>query len=162
VQRVIGCVVYPAAELLSPGSSNTSRVIGFPLASRMARKRAQRPPFGVLHKGGLQAPVLSDIPCGDLAEALGQFDVHPISALSRRRSPASVSIAQPRHCGGDDDGGAVVAGKLGITFRVVSREANCGAERVGHHKTSMLQGCRGRAHARNRRAAGFGGGTGPN
>ena len=32
-----------------------------------------------------------------------------------------------------------VAGKLGITFRVPLEKRIAGAERVGHHKTSMLQ-----------------------
>jgi 2-dehydropantoate 2-reductase len=32
-----------------------------------------------------------------------------------------------------------VAGKLGITFRVSLEQRIAGAEKVGHHKTSMLQ-----------------------
>ena len=32
-----------------------------------------------------------------------------------------------------------IAGKLGITFRVPIEKRIAGAERVGHHKTSMLQ-----------------------
>ena len=32
-----------------------------------------------------------------------------------------------------------IAGKLGVTFRVPIEKRIAGAERVGHHKTSMLQ-----------------------
>ena len=32
-----------------------------------------------------------------------------------------------------------IAGKLGVTFRVSIDKRIAGAERVGHHKTSMLQ-----------------------
>jgi 2-dehydropantoate 2-reductase len=32
-----------------------------------------------------------------------------------------------------------IAGKLGVTFRVPLEKRIAGAERVGHHKTSMLQ-----------------------
>ena len=43
-----------------------------------------------------------------------------------------------------------VAGKLGITFRVPIEKRIAGAEKVGPHKTSMLQERRGRPRDRAR------------
>ncbi len=70
----------------------------------------------------------------------GNLTFNPISALSRAtlasicQYPPSRAIAAAMMTEAE-----IVAKKLGITFRVPLEKRINGAERVGHHKTSMLQ-----------------------
>jgi 2-dehydropantoate 2-reductase len=91
-------------------------------------------------KSGLQAPVLSDIRAEIWLKLWGNLTFNPISALSRAtlasicQYPPSRAVAAAMMSEAQ-----AVANKLGITFRVSLEKRIAGAERVGHHKTSMLQ-----------------------
>lgn len=140
-ERVIGCVVYPAAELLAPGVIKHVEGKRFPLgepdgstSGRVTRLAA------CFESGGLQAPVLQDIRAEIWLKLWGNLTFNPISALSRAtlaaicQYPLSRSLAQAMMAEAQ-----AVANKLGIAFRVPIEKRIAGAERVGHHKTSMLQ-----------------------
>jgi len=140
-ERVIGCVVYPAAELVAPGVVKHVEGNRFPLgepdgttSDRVTRMAA------IFAKGGMQAPVLSDIRSEIWLKLWGNLTFNPISALSRAtlasicRYPLSRALAQAMMTEAQE-----VANKLQITFRVPLEKRIAGAERVGHHKTSMLQ-----------------------
>jgi 2-dehydropantoate 2-reductase len=140
-ERVIGCVVYPAAELVSPGVvrhvEGNRFPIGEPNGADSARvSRVARCFVG----GGLQAPVLNDIRAEIWLKLWGNLTFNPISALSRAtlagicQYPPSraVAVSMMREA-------EVVANKLGVKFRVPLERRIAGAEKVGHHKTSMLQ-----------------------
>ncbi len=140
-ERVIGCVVYPATELVSPGVVKHVEGNRFPVgepdgtaSDRVARLSA------CFVRGGLQAPVLSDIRAEIWLKLWGNLTFNPISALSRAtlagicQYPPSRSLAHTMMSEAQE-----IAGKLGITFRVPIEKRIAGAERVGHHKTSMLQ-----------------------
>jgi 2-dehydropantoate 2-reductase len=140
-ERVIGCVVYPAAELLSPGVIKHVEGNRFPVgepdgtnSSRVARVSE------CFIRGGLQAPVLSDIRAEIWLKLWGNLTFNPISALSRAtladicQYPPSRAVAAAMMAEAE-----IIAKKLGITFRVSLEKRIAGAERVGHHKTSMLQ-----------------------
>jgi 2-dehydropantoate 2-reductase len=140
-ERVIGCVVYPAAELVSPGVVKHVEGNRFPvgepdgtISERVTRLSE------CFVRGGLQAPVLSDIRAEIWLKLWGNLTFNPISALSRAtlagicQYPPSRAIAAAMMTEAQS-----VAGKLGITFRVSLEKRIAGAERVGHHKTSMLQ-----------------------
>jgi 2-dehydropantoate 2-reductase len=140
-ERVIGCVVYPAAELVSPGVVQHIEGNRFPLgepdgstSERVTRVSAS------FNAAGLQAPVLSDIRSEIWLKLWGNLTFNPISALSRAtlasicQYPPSRELAVAMMTEAQ-----TVAGKLGITFRVPLEKRIAGAERVGHHKTSMLQ-----------------------
>jgi 2-dehydropantoate 2-reductase len=140
-ERVIGCVVYPAAELLSPGVikhvEGNRFPVGEPDGKSTARVMRVAECFVV---GGLQAPVLSDIRAEIWLKLWGNLTFNPISALSRAtladicQFPPSRAVAAAMMAEAE-----IVANKLGITFRVSLEKRISGAERVGHHKTSMLQ-----------------------
>jgi 2-dehydropantoate 2-reductase len=140
-ERVIGCVVYPAAELLSPGVIKHVEGNRFPVGEPdgTASARAARVSECFI-RGGLQAPVLSDIRAEIWLKLWGNLTFNPISALSRAtlagicQYPPSRAIAAAMMSEAQ-----MVANKLGITFRVPLEKRIAGAERVGHHKTSMLQ-----------------------
>jgi 2-dehydropantoate 2-reductase len=90
--------------------------------------------------GGLQAPILSDIRSEIWLKLWGNLSFNPISALSRAtlagicQYPPSRAVAAAMMIEAQ-----TVANKLGVTFRVPLEKRINGAERVGHHKTSMLQ-----------------------
>ncbi len=140
-ERVIGCVVYPAAELISPGVVKHVEGNRFPVgepdgtvSDRVARLSA------CFIRAGLQAPVLSDIRAEIWLKLWGNLTFNPISALSRAtlagicQYPPSRNLAHAMMSEAQE-----IAGKLGITFRVPIEKRIAGAERVGHHKPSMQQ-----------------------
>jgi 2-dehydropantoate 2-reductase len=140
-ERVIGCVVYPAAELLAPGVIKHVEGNRFPVGepdgttservSQVAR---------CLVNGGMQAPILSDIRSEIWLKLWGNLSFNPISALSRAtlagicQYPPSRAIAAAMMSEAQS-----VANQLGVKFRVSLEKRIAGAEKVGHHKTSMLQ-----------------------
>ena len=139
--RVIGCVVYPAAELVSPGVIRHVEGNRFPLGEPdgTTSKRVTE----VAHcfvQAGLQAPILSDIRSEIWVKLWGNLSFNPISALSRAtlagicQYPPSRAIAAAMMSEAQS-----VAGQLGVKFRVSLDKRIAGAEKVGHHKTSMLQ-----------------------
>jgi 2-dehydropantoate 2-reductase len=140
-QRVIGCVVYPAAELVSPGVVKHIEGNRFPVGE--PNGSASERVSGVSQcfiRGGLQSPVLSDIRAEIWLKLWGNLTFNPISALSRAtlagicKYPPSRALAAAMMTEAQS-----VANKLGITFRVPIEKRITGAERVGEHKTSMLQ-----------------------
>jgi 2-dehydropantoate 2-reductase len=140
-ERVIGCVVYPAAELISPGVikhvEGNRFPVGEPDGSSSERVKGVSECFT---RAGLQAPVLADIRAEIWLKLWGNLTFNPISALSRAtlagicQYPPSRAIAAAMMTEAQS-----VANKLGITFRVSLEKRIAGAEKVGHHKTSMLQ-----------------------
>jgi 2-dehydropantoate 2-reductase len=140
-ERVIGCVVYPAAELVAPGVIKHVEGNRFPIGEPdgTASERVARVSECFV-RGGLQAPVLSDIRSEIWLKLWGNLTFNPISALSRAtlagicQYPLSRAIAAAMMTEAQ-----CVASKLGVTFRVSLEKRIAGAEKVGHHKTSMLQ-----------------------
>jgi 2-dehydropantoate 2-reductase len=140
-ERVIGCVVYPAAELVAPGVikhvEGNRFPVGEPDGTASERIAAVSECF---IRGGLQAPVLNDIRSEIWLKLWGNLTFNPISALSRAtlagicQYPPSRAIAAAMMTEAQ-----CVASKLGVTFRVSLEKRIAGAEKVGHHKTSMLQ-----------------------
>ena len=140
-ERVIGCVVYPAAELIEPGVIKHVEGNRFPVgepdgsSSERVTRLSQ-----CFVDGGLQAPVLEDIRGEVWLKLWGNLTFNPISALARAtlagicQYPLSRSLARDMMTEAQ-----TVANKLGVTFRVPLEKRIAGAERVGHHKTSMLQ-----------------------
>jgi len=139
--RVVGCVVYPAAELIAPGVVRHVEGNRFPVGEPdgSASERVTRI-SRCFANAGFKAPVLPDIRAEIWLKLWGNLTFNPISALTRA---TLVDICQYRPT---RDLAALmmreaqdVAQKLGITFRVDLEKRIDGAEKVGKHKTSMLQ-----------------------
>ena len=140
-ERIIGCVVYPATELLAPGVIKHVEGNRFPVGEPdgTASERVKRVSECFI-RGGLQAPVLSDIRAEIWLKLWGNLTFNPISALSRATLAGICQFPLSRQLAYDMMSEAQsIANKLGITFRVPIEKRIAGAERVGHHKTSMLQ-----------------------
>jgi 2-dehydropantoate 2-reductase len=140
-ERVLGCVVYPAAELLSPGVVRHIEGDRFPIGELDGARseRAERV-SQCLTGAGFKAPVLDDIRAEIWLKLWGNLTFNPISALTRStlldicRFPPTRDLATAMMTEAQ-----AVASKLGIAFRVPLERRIAGAEKVGHHKTSMLQ-----------------------
>jgi 2-dehydropantoate 2-reductase len=140
-ERVIGCVVYPASEILAPGVIKQIEGNRFPVGDLdgSESERVKRV-SECLIRGGMQSPVLPDIRAEMWLKLWGNMTFNPISALSRGtlagicQYPPTRELARAMMTEAQ-----AIATKLGITFRVPIEKRIAGAERVGHHKTSMLQ-----------------------
>jgi 2-dehydropantoate 2-reductase len=138
--RVIGCVVYPASELIAPGVVKHIEGERFPLGeldgSNSARVQAIS---SVFTHAGFKAPVLDDIRAEIWLKLWGNLTFNPISALSHATLVDICQYPLARELAADMMREAeAVAGKLGIAFRVTLDKRIAGAEKVGKHKTSML------------------------
>jgi 2-dehydropantoate 2-reductase len=140
-ERVIGCVVYPAAELMAPGVVQHIEGNRFPVGELdgTTSERVTRVSQCFI-AGGLQSPILPDVRAEIWLKLWGNLTFNPISALSRA-TLASICQYPPTRALTVSmmTEAQTVANKLGITFRVPLEKRVAGAERVGHHKTSMLQ-----------------------
>ena len=139
--HVIGCVVYPASELVEPGVVRHIEGDRFPVGeldgSSSERVTAIANCF---IKAGFKAPVLDNIRSEIWLKLWGNLTFNPISALSHStlvdicQYPLTRELAANMMAEAQE-----VANKLGITFRVSIDKRIGGAEKVGKHKTSMLQ-----------------------
>lgn len=139
--RVVGSVVYPAATLEAPGVVRVVEgkrfTLGEPNGSTSERVQVIAAAFT---RAGFKAPVIEDIRSEIWLKLWGNVSFNPISALTHAtlagllRFPLTraLSIEMMREA-------ESVAKKLGVTFRVGIDKRIAGAEKVGEHKTSMLQ-----------------------
>ena len=140
-ERIIGSVVYPAAELLAPGRVKVIEgkrfSLGEPSGERTARVEALAQVF---IQAGFKAPVARDIRSEIWIKLWGNLSFNPISALTHAtledicRFPATRALAT--HMMRE---GQAVAEALGVRFKISLEQRIAGAQAVGAHKTSMLQ-----------------------
>lgn len=139
--RVIGCVVYPASELIAPGVVKHIEGDRFPIgeldgssSERVSRISA------CFTKAGFKAPVLDNIRAEIWLKLWGNLTFNPISALSHSTLVDICQFPLTRALAASMMNEAqAVAHKLGIEFRVTLDKRIAGAEKIGKHKTSMLQ-----------------------
>jgi 2-dehydropantoate 2-reductase len=141
LERVIGCVVFPAGEIVSPGVVRHTEGNRFPLGELDGSdtERAQML-VDMFTNAGFKSFVLDDIRAEIWLKLLGNLSFNPISALTHAtlvdicQYPPSRALAQSLM-----EEAQTVANSLGITLRVSIEKRIAGAEKVGKHKTSMLQ-----------------------
>jgi 2-dehydropantoate 2-reductase len=140
-RRIIGCVVYPACELVAPGVVRHIEGDRFPLGELdgATTARVQRVADAFV-RAGMKAPVLDNIRAEIWLKLWGNLTFNPISALTHSTLVDICQFPQTRELAAAMMREAEsVANKLGITFRVSLERRIAGAEKVGKHKTSMLQ-----------------------
>jgi 2-dehydropantoate 2-reductase len=140
-ERVLGCVVYPASELTAPGVVHHVEGDRFPLGELdgSSSERVQRI-ADCFVRAGFKAPVLDNIRSEIWLKLWGNLTFNPISALSHATLVDICQFPLTRELAANMMLEAqAVAGKLGISFRVPLDKRIAGAEKVGKHKTSMLQ-----------------------
>ncbi len=140
-ERAIGCIVYPATEVVEPGVIQHVYGDKFPLGEPSGERtdRVMRL-SALMESAGLRAPVMDNIRDEMWLKLWGNLCFNPISALTHATldvitaNPGTRAVAKAMMLEGQ-----AIAERLGVSFRVdVERRIN-GAGAVGAHKTSMLQ-----------------------
>jgi 2-dehydropantoate 2-reductase len=140
-ERIIGCVVYPASELIAPGVVKHIEGDRFPLGELdgSTSERVTRV-SECFTRAGFKAPVLADIRAEIWLKLWGNLTFNPISSLAHATLADICQFPLTRELAAEMMREAqAVAHKLGIEFRVTLDKRIAGAEKVGKHKTSMLQ-----------------------
>jgi 2-dehydropantoate 2-reductase len=141
VERVIGCVVYPAAAIAAPGVIDHIEGNRFSLGEPDGTKSARAQALAQLMSAvGLRAPVRSDIRNELWLKLWGNLSFNPISALTR--ATMDRIIAEPLTRGltiAMMAEAQQVAEALGVRFPIDIERRIAMAAEIGAHKTSMLQ-----------------------
>jgi 2-dehydropantoate 2-reductase len=140
-RQVVGSIVYFSTEIRSPGviqHNEGNRIsLGEPdgLRSDRCRQIAE-----ALIASGLRCPITTRIRHEIWVKVLGNASLNPVSALTRAtlaqmlRNPGVAALI--RNIMQEVE---AVSGKLGMELPVSIDQRMAGAEKVGEHKTSMLQ-----------------------
>ena len=139
--RVLGCVVYPAAEVIRPGVvrhvEGNRFSLGEPDGSKSERALALSK---ALTAAGLKAPVRPRLRDEIWVKLWGNLSFNPISALTHATldvlctDPGTRAVAKAMMLEAQE-----IAERLGVKFPIdVERRIDGGAA-VGAHRTSMLQ-----------------------
>jgi len=140
-RRVLGSIVYFSTEVTAPGviqHIEGNRIsLGEPDGTRSDRSRRIAE---ALIASGLRCPVTTRIRHEIWVKVLGNASLNPVSALTRAtlvqmvRDPGVCSVI--RNIMQEVE---AVSRKLGLELPVSIDQRIAGAEKVGEHKTSMLQ-----------------------
>ncbi len=140
-ERAIGCVVYPATEVVEPGVIKHVYGDKFPLGEPDGSQSPRVIALSeAMQEAGLRAPVLDRIRDEIWLKLWGNVSFNPISALTLEtldniaHDPETRAVARNMMLEAQK-----IGQRIGVNFRVdVDRRIN-GAGKVGAHKTSMLQ-----------------------
>jgi len=139
--RVVGCVVYPATSLVSPGVIRHVEGERFSIGELDGSQSMRCLELSrILGSVGLKAPVQPRIRAELWLKLLGNAVFNPLSALTRAslgdiaRSPLVANVVRSAMEEAD-----AVARRVGVEVPVAIDQRIRGAARVGDHKTSMLQ-----------------------
>jgi len=141
IERVIGCVVYPAAEIVSPGVLKLIEGNRFSVGEIDGSETPRiKQVAELLIKAGFKAPILTDIRSEIWLKLWGNLCFNPISALSHATLVDICQFPLTRELATQMMTEAkTLAEGLGAHFRVALEKRIAGAEGVGKHKTSTLQ-----------------------
>jgi 2-dehydropantoate 2-reductase len=147
-ERAIGCIVYPATEVVEPGVIRHVYGDKFPVGEPSGERTERVEKISSLFEAaGLKAPVIDNIRDEIWLKLWGNVSFNPISALTHATldvittDPGTRAVAKAMMLEAKE-----IADQQGIGFRVDVERRIEGARKVGAHKTSMLQDLeRGRA-----------------
>jgi 2-dehydropantoate 2-reductase len=139
--KVVGCIAYPAAQVVEPGVIEHLEghrfTLGEPDGSKSERVQAIS---AMLVKAGFKAPVQQRIRNEIWLKLLGNATLNPLSALTRASladivgSPITRDLVRALMEEVD-----AVATALGVDVPLTIEKRMAGAAATGEHKTSMLQ-----------------------
>jgi len=142
LERIIGCIAYPAASILEPGLIEHVEGRAFPLGEPDRSKSPRAIKLSRLFEAAeFRAPVQNDFRDEIWLKLMGNVCFNPISALTRADLRTIVEFEASRklclQCMRETEH---VANKLGCKMRVtVEKRMEKAREKFGSHKTSMLQ-----------------------
>ena len=140
-ERVVGSLAYFATDIAEPGvihhTEGNKLSLGEPNGTRSERTKAIA---DALIAAGLRCPVTTRFRHEIWVKLLGNVAFNPISALTGGtleqlvRHPGTAALVREIMTETE-----AVAGRLGIELSISIDQRMAGAEKVGAHKTSMLQ-----------------------
>jgi 2-dehydropantoate 2-reductase len=140
-KRVVGSIIYFATEIAAPGvihhTEGSRMTLGEPDGTRSDRIRVLAE---ALIASGFRCPITTRIRQEIWVKVLGNASFNPVSALTRAtlvqiaRDPGTSSVIRSIMQEVE-----AVSHKLGMELPVSIDQRIAGAEKVGEHKTSMLQ-----------------------
>lgn len=137
----LGCIVYPAADVIRPGVIEHTYSNRFTLGEPDGSRSERATHFAdMMIKGGLKSPVRPRIRDELWMKLWGNLAFNPLSALTTATldrlatEPGSRSVARAMMVEAQ-----AIAEKLGVRFAIDVDKRIEGAAEVGAHKTSMLQ-----------------------
>jgi len=141
IDRIIGSVVYAAAEIVAPGVIKHGEGNRFSLAeidnSSTSRVATLSETF---KRAGFKAPVAADIRGEIWMKLWGNLSLNPVSALTHATLEDICRYPPTRELVARMMAEAQAIGEaLGVRFRLPIEKRIAGAEAIGKHKTSMLQ-----------------------
>jgi 2-dehydropantoate 2-reductase len=141
IDRVIGSVVYPAAEIERPGLIRHIEGNRFSLGEIDGKTTERIEQISAAFtRAGFKAPIVSDIRAELWTKLWGNATFNPISALTHATLEDICRFSLTRTLAEDVMREVKAIGEaLGIRFRIPLEKRIAGAEAVGAHKTSMLQ-----------------------
>jgi 2-dehydropantoate 2-reductase len=140
-ERVLGCTVYPAAEIIEPGVIKHIYGNAFGLGEPNRKETERLKTLAeIFEKAGLKPRIYPEIRNDIWLKLWGNLCFNPISALTRETldviatDPGTRMVARNMMLEAER-----IGRRLGVHFRVdIERRIN-GAANVGAHRTSMLQ-----------------------
>jgi 2-dehydropantoate 2-reductase len=140
-ERAIGCVVYPATEVVEPGVIKHIYGDKFPIGEPSGERTERIARLSqLMESSGLKAPIRDNIRDEIWLKLWGNLCFNPISALTHAtldviaHDPATRAVARAMMLEAK-----AIGDKLGVHFRVDVERRIDGAGGVTGHKTSMLQ-----------------------
>ena len=140
-ERAIGCVVYPATEVVEPGVIKHVYGDKFPIGEPSGERTERVERLAqLMEAAGLKAPIRDNIRDEIWLKLWGNLCFNPISALTHAtldviaHDPATRAVARAMMLEAK-----AIGDKLGVHFRVDVERRIDGAGGVAGHKTSMLQ-----------------------
>lgn len=140
-ERALGCVVYPSAEIVSPGVvrhvSDNKLSLGEPDGTRSQRVKSLA---AALMDAGFKAPVRTHLRDEIWIKLWGNLSFNPLSALTGAnldalaKDPGTRMIARQMMLEAQ-----AIGERIGVRFSIDVDQRIAGAAAVGAHRTSMLQ-----------------------
>ena len=140
-ERIIGSVVYPAAELVAPGVVRLIEGNRFTLGEPSGEKTARVTRLAqAMIAAGFKTPVSTDIRSELWVKLWGNLVFNPVSALTHATLEDICNDPLTRDLAARMMAEAQALGeKIGVQFKVSIDKRIEGARAIGAHKTSMLQ-----------------------
>ena len=140
-ERIIGCVVYPATEIIEPGVIKHIEGNRFSLGEPEGMQTERILTISkALVKAGIKAPIRSNLREEIWIKLIGNLAFNPLSVITGKTLDILASENEYRTIAYDAmEEASLIINQLGIKLKISIDQRIDGAAKVGAHKTSMLQ-----------------------
>jgi len=140
-ERIIGCVVYPATEIIEPGVIKHIEGNRFSLGEPEGMQTERILTISkALVKAGIKAPIRSNLREEIWIKLIGNLAFNPLSVITGKTLDILASENEYRTIAYDAmEEANLIINQLGMKLKISIDQRIEGAAKVGAHKTSMLQ-----------------------